>query len=293
LRREGDLDRAVEGIRGVVHAAGWVSLGRDDQGESWAVNVDATEALLDFCVRAGVERFVYTSTLWTVAAGSSERPADEAAGWNLMSIRSPYSESKREAESRVLARNGNGLLTTVICPGLVIGPGDVRPTSTGLLLQMSRFSVVLVPSGGIPVVDARVVARAHVQALERAEPGRRYVVAGPYLSYPELALLVARVAGRPRWIVVIPDFCEAPLAGLAEIVGSLFRRRLTDVSAAAVAGGFLHLHATGARADAAFGLRHPPPEHSIFEALDDFRRSGRAPWLGSLRTFGVAAATPP
>jgi dihydroflavonol-4-reductase len=292
--REGrDLDRAVAGVRGVVHAAGWVSLGPDPKGESRAVNVDATESLLDRCVRKGVERFVYTSTLWTVAAGSADAPAHEDAEWNLMRIRSPYSETKREAERRVLARSGNGLRTAVLCPGLVIGARDVRPTSTRLLLTMAGARVAILPPGGIPVVDARVVAQAHVRALEAAETGRRYVVAGPYLSYPELAARVARVAGCPRRVVVLPDACETALAAAAEALGRLGRGRLADVSAAAVAGGFLRLHVSGARADAAFGLRHPPPEQSIYEALDDFRRSGRAPWLRVLRPVDRGGAAPP
>jgi dihydroflavonol-4-reductase len=239
-----------------------------------------------------VERFVYTSTLWTVAAGSADAPAREEAEWNLMRIRSPYSETKREAERRVLERSGDGLRTAVLCPGLVIGARDVRPTSTGLLLTMARARVAILPPGGIPVVDARVVALAHVGALERAEAGRRYVVAGPYLSYPELAARVARVAGRPRRVLVLPESSEPALAAVAEVLGRLGRRRLRDVSAAAVGGGFLRLHVSGARADAAFGLEHPPPERSIFEALDDHRRSGRAPWLRALRPFEGSGAAP-
>jgi dihydroflavonol-4-reductase len=283
LRRAEDRERAMAGVRGVVHAAGWVSLGADPRGESRAVNVGATRALLDQACGAGVERFVYTSTLWTVAAGSAAEPADEDTAWNLTRVRSPYSESKREAERLVLERDRPGFRTVVLCPALVIGPRDVRPTSTRLLLQMARTPVVLLPHGGTPVVDARVVALAHRRALGRVETGRRYVLAGPYLSYPELAAMVARVAGSPRRVVPIPDALERPLAWLAGRIDHLGRGRWPAVSAAAVAGGFLRLHASGARADVAFNLHHPPPIQSIFDALDDYCRSGRAPWLSPRR----------
>src|SRR5262249_27482870 len=156
----------------------WVSLGVDRRGESRAVNVEATTALLDQATAAGVERFVYTSTLWTVAAGTADTPATEDSPWNLECVRSPYCDSKRAAERLVLERNRPTLRTSVLCPGLTIGPRAVRPTSTGLLLIMARSPVVFLPRGGIPVVDARIVAQAHVRAIERAEPGRRYVVAG-------------------------------------------------------------------------------------------------------------------
>jgi dihydroflavonol-4-reductase len=274
-----DRARALEGVRGVVHTAGWVSLGGDPGGEGRATNVGATRALLDEGMRAGVVRFVYTSTIWTVAAGSADAPADEDTPWNLEPLRSPYCETKRAAERLVLERDQPGFRTLVLCPALVIGPRDVRPTSTRLLLHTARTPVATFPQGGTPVIDARVVAQAHVRALERGEPGQRYVLAGPYLSYRELAALVAEVAGNPRRIITVPDALERPMAWVARQIDHLARGRFPEVSAAAVSGGFVRLHVSGARADAVFDLQHPPAIESIFDALDDFARSGRAPWL--------------
>ena len=297
LRRPLDQARALEGVRGVVHTAAWVSLGADPRGNSRDVNVVATRALLERGRAAGVERFLYTSTLYTVAAGSAATPADEGTAWNLGSVRSPYSETKREAERLVLEQDQPGFGTMVLCPALVIGPRDIRPTSTRVLLHMARTPVAFLPHGGTPVVDARVVALAHLRALQQVETGRRYVVAGPYLSYHELAALVARVAGRPWRVVTIPDAWERPVAWVAGRIDHLVRGRWPEVSAAAVSGGFLRLHLSGAVADAAFNLKHPLPIESIFDALSDFSRSGRAPWLAlrrpSLDDFGATPAPLP
>jgi hypothetical protein len=97
-----------------------------------------------------------------------------------------------------------------------------------------------------------------------------------------MAGMVAQVAGRPLRVVTIPDIIEQPIVGLARALVWLKRGR-GDVSGAAAAGGFLRLHVRGDRADRAFGLVHPPPFRSIFTALDDARRHGRAPWLPPLR----------
>jgi dihydroflavonol-4-reductase len=137
--------------------------------------------------------------------------------------------------------------------------------------------VAILPGGGIPVVDSTVVAQAHIAALASGEPGTRYAVVGPYLSYREMARLVARIAGRPWTVVPVPDSFERPLVSLARMVER--RRGSGDICAAAVGGGFLRLHVNGGRADRAFGLVHPPPIVSLFHALDDARRSGRAPGL--------------
>lgn len=272
---------AVRDARGVVHTAGWVSLGSDPSGDAVAINVDATRGLLEEARAAGVERFIHTSTLHTLAAGTAEHPADEDTPWNLHAVDAPYARTKRAAERLVLDGLGR-MAGVVLCPGMVLGPGDVRPTSTRLLLVMSRSPVAFVPGGGIPVVDAGVIAQAHVRALSDGEPGRRYAVVGPYLSYRAMAGLVAQVAGRPRRVVTIPDALERPIVGFARVLDRL-RQGRGDVTAAAAAGGFLRLHVRGDRADAAFGLVHPPPIRSIHAALDDARRSGRAPWLRDLR----------
>ncbi|AMV38768.1 NAD-dependent epimerase/dehydratase family protein [Planctomyces sp. SH-PL62] len=275
--REPDVRRgALRGVRGVVHAAGWVSLGADPTGESRVVNVEATRGLLADAAAAGVERFVYTSTLHTLAAGTAEEPADEATPWNLRTVDAPYSRTKREAE-RLTLDGFKGTAGVVVCPGMAIGPRDLKPTSTRVLLMMAAARCVFLPGGGIPVVDAEVVARAHRMALTEGEAGSRYAVVGPYLSYREMARLVARLAGRPRLVGPVPDAFERPLVALARALG---RGKAGDgFSAAAVAGGFLRLHVSGARADRTFGLTHPPPIRSIYGALEDARRSGRAPWL--------------
>ena len=282
LRDSAFRRRCLEGVRGVIHVAGWVGLGRDRRGEAHAINVDVTRFLLDEARACGVERFVHTSTLWTVAAGTAERPADEDSPWNLAAVRCPYSDTKREAERLVRCASSKDFGTVVLCPGLVVGPRDPRPTSTRVFLDMSRRATLRLPDGGIPLIDARVLAHAHVAALETGGTGLRYIVAGPYRSYREMAALVARLTGRPRRIRHIGDGWEKRLRRLAGLIDRTGLDRKGDVSAAAVSGGFLRLHVSGARADRAFDLRHPPAERSIGEALEDHRRSGRASWLAPI-----------
>lgn len=263
------LRRAPVGCRGVIHAASWVCLGLDPRNLSQAINVDATARLLDAAIEAGVERFVYTSTLYTLAAGTPDRPADEFAAWNLQRVESPYTRTKRQAERLVLGANIAGLSTLAICPGMVMGPRDGKPTSTMIVRTLARHRLAILPPGGIPIVDARVVALAHVRALVAGGSGTRYAVVGPYFSYPELAALVRSIAGRPRLILTLSDRWHAPLGLAAQCAAPLVRRWIPDLSRQLVAGGFLRLHVDGRRADVAFGLEHPPAAESIAASLED------------------------
>ncbi len=288
LREQGDRLRALAGVRSVVHTGGWVSLGSDPKGEGRAVNVEATRGLLADSIAVGVERFVFTSTSHTLAAGSAEVPADESTAWNLTSVASPYEQTKREAEAIVLDGLGGKLPGIALCPGMVIGPRDPKPTSTSLLILMARSPVGFLPGGGIPVIDASVAALAHRRAIERGEPGTRYALVGPYLEFRRMARLVGRVTGWPGGVVPLPDWLETPLVWSAGVVDQISGGRWIEVSRAAVAGGFLKLHIAGNRADQAFELVHPPPIVSIYQALEDARNAGLAGGMRLRRPAEVA-----
>jgi nucleoside-diphosphate-sugar epimerase len=266
LRDSKLLEQAVREVRGVIHAAAWVSLGRDPRGLSQAINVEATQALLDHARRAGVSRFVLTSTLHTIAAGTRDQPADESTAWNLECVDSPYARSKLAAEGIVL-RAGMGLdggppiETITLCPGMVLGPRDPTPTSTRLIRTLARIPVAFVPGGGIPIVDSQTIATAHRNALVLGHSGERYAVVGPYLSYIDLAKLVRLVSGRPQAIVVVPDLARRPLGVMATLWECL--GLASEFSRATVAGGFLRLHVSGRKADQTLRLVHPSARETI------------------------------
>ena len=270
LGRVEDRRRAVAGVGGVVHAGGWVSLGADPRGESRVLNVEATRGLLEAAPAAGADRFLYTSTLWTVAAGTEDAPADEETAWNLDPIRSPYSETKRKPSG------WSGCEPARLPHGRRLSrPGDRparRPADLDAgLARMRRDRPSLSCRAGASRSSMRGSrALGHVRALERAEPGGRYVLAGPYLGYQEMAALVARITGRPRRVVTVPDVCERPFAWLAGRIDRWSRGRWPEVSAAAVAGGFLRLRVQGRRRPR---LRPPPPA----PGLVDLRRPRRRP----------------
>ena len=259
--------QALEGVRGVIHTAGWVCLGLDPLGLSDAINVEATRQLLAEADRAGADRFIYTSSLYTLAAGTRDQPADEFTRWNLHRVESPYTRTKRQAEQMILEADTPRLSTIALCPGMVMGPRDLKPTSTLIVRIMARSPVAVLPDGGIPIVDAELLACAHRRALVAGGHGQRYAVVGPYLSYPALASLVASIAGRPRWVMTLSDRWESALSLTASWLAPWLRRWVPDVSRQLVAGGFLRLYVHGERANVCFGLEHPPAVESIARSL--------------------------
>jgi dihydroflavonol-4-reductase len=259
--------KALRSVRAVIHTASWVSLGADRGRVSQSVNVDATRQLLAESVQAGVERFIYTSTLYTLATGARERPADELSAWNLQAIDCDYTRTKRQAERLVLEANQPGFSTIAICPGMVLGPRDTKPTSTKIIREMSRATVAVLPGGGIPIVDAGVLAVAHRRALVAGGDSQRFAVVGQYLSYRDMAALVFSITGRPRWVLPLPDRLERLVSSPVDWIAPLVRKKWPDLSRQLVGGGFLRLHVSGERANVCFGLAHPPAIETILRSL--------------------------
>ncbi len=193
------LERAVEGCDAVVHVAALYSYDASAE-EIERVNVQGTRNLLDAAARKGVGRFLFTSTAGTCGPvpGRDATEEDEPPGWELTV---PYKRTKLAAER--LAREVGAV---VVNPTTPIGEGDRKPTPTGRMIAgVARGRILgFVPTTGLNLVDVRDVARGHALALERGEPGERYLLGGANLPLEEIFAAIADLAGRPRPRIPVP-----------------------------------------------------------------------------------------
>ena len=196
------------------------------------------------------------STHWPRERRASRRTS-RRRGISSASIRTT-SRTKRQAEQLVLRGEPPTFLHDRPLSGNGSGPRDTKPTSTAIAKAYSRAIVAIVPPGGIPIIDVELLALAHRRALVCGRGGERYAVVGPYLSYGDLAALVASLTGRPRWLIPLPDRLQTAIVSVAGWSGPLARRWWPDVSRQLAAAGFLRLHVRGDRANACFGLDAPP-----------------------------------
>jgi dihydroflavonol-4-reductase len=208
------LERAVAGCEAVVHVAALYSYEAPPE-QIERVNVDGTRNLLDAAARAGVRRFVFTSTAGTCGPvrGRPASEEDEPPAWELAV---PYKRTKLAAER--LAREAGAVIVNPTTP---IGDGDRKPTPTGRMIAGVATGAIrgFVATTGLNVVDVRDVARGHVLALERGEAGERYLLGGVNLPLEDLFAAVADLAGRPRPRIRVP-YAVALAAGKAGLVNA-------------------------------------------------------------------------
>jgi dihydroflavonol-4-reductase len=206
------LERRLDGCDAVVHVAALYSYDAPDT-EFERANVEGTRTLLAAAHSRGVARFVFTSTAGT--CGPVPRRAateeDELPSWELAV---PYKRTKLEAERLALAAGA-----VVVNPTTPVGDGDAKPTPTGRMIEQVATGRIraYVGTTGLNLVDVRDVARGHVLALQRGEPGERYLLGGVNLPLPAIFAVIADHAGlpRPRLRVPYPVVEAAAKAGFA------------------------------------------------------------------------------
>ena len=200
----GDLDRPVglvaafEGVQLVFHAAGYYPQDSRPVPAQVAGAVRQTRSVVDACLRSGVRRLVYTSSLSTIGPVSpgAARLADERDTYLPGSLpRSAYYESKYAMESEILRAASSGLEVVVVNPTAVFGPGDIHLALGRVLLWVARGWAVAWLPVEVNIVDVRDVAQAQVRAAEVGRSGQRYILGGTNLPMREALGLAAQIAG--------------------------------------------------------------------------------------------------
>lgn len=178
------------------------------------VNVDVTRALVAACRKHAVPRLLHVSSTAAVGiSGRQEAPADEAFPFNLQGLGLGYAETKREAEFLVIGADEPGFETVVVNPGFMFGRH--RHGYRGSEVVTSALGRTLVPClrGGLSVVHVEDVVDGIKAAAERGRHGERYILSGPNVSFRDVAQTVARLSGRRKLVVTVPDAARAA-AGL-------------------------------------------------------------------------------
>src|ERR1041384_4189822 len=131
------------------------------------MNVGGTKNLLEAAKRAGVEQFIYTSTVATIAVDRSEKP-NEATGAKLEEMVGHYKRSKWLAEREVLNAAKGGFPAIIAMPTTPVGPWDWKPTPTGkIILDFLNGKMPGYVETGLNFVGVEECAAGHILIAEK------------------------------------------------------------------------------------------------------------------------------
>jgi dihydroflavonol-4-reductase len=209
------LATAVKGCEVVFNSMGMPEQWVRDESIFDRVNAVGSGELARAAKRAGVRRFVHTSTHDVFHAETGGRfdetmLADYPKG-------TAYERSKQHAEELVLAER-DGMEVVILNPSGVYGPTpSPTPSFENQVFEpVVRKRLPAVPPGGTGYAYVAGVADGHLLAAEKGRDGERYILADGYADFRELAETAKRVAGRGR----VPPRMPVPVARAVASVGA-------------------------------------------------------------------------
>src|SRR5712692_6454878 len=196
LRDAASVASAIQGVDRVFHVAADYRLWARNPQDIYESNVIGTRNLLEACRSSQVARFVYTSSVATIAVPRGAVIPNEATKAELGEMVGHYKRSKLLAEREVLAAAEAGLPAVVVNPTTPVGPGDWKPTPTGrMIVDFLRGRMFGYVDTGLNLVPVEDVAAGHLLAAERGRTGDRYILGGSNKYLKEIFEALAAITG--------------------------------------------------------------------------------------------------
>jgi dihydroflavonol-4-reductase len=204
LRDAASLERALAGVKRVFHVAADYRLWSKRSQDIYDSNVGGTKNLLDAAKRAGVERFIYTSTVATIAVDRPE-PPNESTDAKLEEMVGHYKRSKWLAEREVLNAAKSGFPAIAAMPTTPVGPWDWKPTPTGkIILDFLNGKMPGYVETGLNFVGVEECAAGHILVAEKGVVGERYLLGSENLTLKAVLDILAKITGLPAPSLKIP-----------------------------------------------------------------------------------------
>ncbi len=222
------VDRALAGVEVVYHLGAALKGGAAEfeQGTVWG-----TRNIIDACLRNGVKRLVYVSSMSVLdhARHVTGDPVTETSPYDpAPQNRGAYTRSKLEAEQLVLnAVRERGLPAVILRPGQIFGPGAERVPPNGVIQIAGQW---IVAGGGkrpLPliyrddVVDGLLLAASRENVVGKVFNlvDSTCVDQNKYLRYCTPRLGKIRVRRAPLWLLM-------PAASMIELLGAISKRNV-------------------------------------------------------------------
>lgn len=275
LLDEAAIDQGLDGARFVFHVAADIRMYREAYDEAYRSNVTATKLLLDRSRRAGVERFVYTSSGSTLgkphdAFSGPVRMIDETSAYNFDGLGWVYPTTKYLGEVEVLRACEQGLHAVITHPTAIFGPGDWKQNLLPLFRAPRQLMGRFATNGTRSVCDVRDVSDGHLRAALSGRAGERYALSGEVLSVRELMSAIAEQVHGHKPSIVLPPRAMLAVATAVEAIARA-RGRAPLLSREMAMQSCFRVGVSSEKAKRELGYQSRPARESIADAAAFYR----------------------
>jgi dihydroflavonol-4-reductase len=268
------LMQAFKGSDVVYHLAAKISI-LPGKGELLhQVNVLGTRNVVEACLRSGVPRLVYASSIYAMKEPPWGTVIDESCPYAPESVPGGYAGCKAQATLEVVRGVEQGLNAVILCPTGVIGPYDYRISEMGqLILNFMAGKLKAYVAGAYDFVDVRDVATGLILACEKGRSGESYILSGEQITVPNLLLMLEEITGVKAPSFKIPVWLARIVAKVAPLYARLTKTKplFTTYSVDVLASNSL-VSSEKARRELGYSAR--PVRDSVADAVWWFKESG-------------------
>jgi dihydroflavonol-4-reductase len=289
LRDPASLERAMKGVKRVFHVAADYRLWAKRSKDIYESNVGGTKNLLRAAENAGVEQFIYTSTVATVAVDRPRLP-NESTEAHLDEMVGHYKRSKWLAEQEVRNAAKNGAPVIIAMPTTPVGPWDWKPTPTGkIIVDFLNGKMPGYVDTGLNFVGVEECAAGHLLVSEKGTTGERYLLGAENLTLKQVLGMLSKITGLRAPSMKIPHSLALSVAYADTVLSHLtFREPQIPVEGVKIARHKMFVDCS--RAQRELGFRPGPVAAALERAVRWYEANGYVSARRARRIVHAAAS---
>jgi len=216
------VEKAVRGVDFVYHLAGLIAYKASERQKMEDINVGGTKNIGEACVKYGVKKLVYMSSVCAIGASETPQALDENSEYTIGKYNLGYFETKRKSEIELKKLIGEkGLDAVFVNPSTVYGKGDVEKGSRSAQVKVAQGRFKFYAPGGVSIADLDSVVAATLKAREVGRTGERYILSGDNITIKQLFEMIAAEAGVEAPKIRLPRSVLMALGHIGDFATSL------------------------------------------------------------------------
>jgi dihydroflavonol-4-reductase len=215
------LLEALEGVKGVIHAAALVSFNPRDSKKLYAINVEGTKNVVDACLVNGVERLLHVSSVAALGRQKNQPIVTEKNQWIESSLNTHYGETKYKAELEVFRGQEEGLNTIIVNPSVILAQGNWLKSSARLF-NYAWKERPFYTGGSFNYVDVRDVTTLILSLYYSSHSGERFILNGGTVPIKKFFDTTAALFNKKGPGIKVPKSILTLVAGLESVRSFIF-----------------------------------------------------------------------
>jgi dihydroflavonol-4-reductase len=179
------LDRALKGVKLVIHCAATVSFSKKEVERMNQINVEGTANIVNACILNKVDKLVHVSSTSALSSFNNGRDIDESCDYTREEKNSRYGISKYLAEMEVWRGIEEGLDAAILNPSIILGYGNWEKGSCKLFQQYAN-GFPFYSTGSNAFVGVDDVSKLIVLLSKSNVSGERFLCLSENLPFREV-----------------------------------------------------------------------------------------------------------